>query len=74
MNTFPAQMLVEARLASHALADPNGEVRARLGARLDSSWAGRRVAVAAGSRGIDRYAEVVAAWSRPCGRREPFPS
>jgi Domain of unknown function (DUF362) len=61
MNTLPPQMLVEARLPSHALADPRGEIRARLGARLDATWSGRRVAVAAGSRGIDRYSEVVAA-------------
>lgn len=61
MTKLPPQMLVEARLSSHALADPKGDVRTRLGARLDASWSGRRVAVAAGSRGIDRYAEVVAA-------------
>jgi hypothetical protein len=61
MTMLPSQLLVEAKLPSHALADPTAEVRARLAPRLDSSWAGRRVAVAAGSRGIDRYAEVVAA-------------
>ena len=62
MTTLPPQLLVEAQLPSHALADPRARPGpARLGARLDSAWAGRRVAVAAGSRGIDRYAEVVAA-------------
>jgi hypothetical protein len=61
MTALPPQMLVEAELPSHRLADPTGETRARLGSRLDAAWAGRRVAVAAGSRGIDRYAEVVAA-------------
>jgi len=61
MTTLPAQMLVEARLPSHGLADPRAEVRARLAPRLNASWVGRRVAVAAGSRGIDRYADVVAA-------------
>jgi len=61
MTTLPPQMLVEARLPSHPLADPAGDVVARLGPRLDGSWSGRRVAVAAGSRGIDRYAEVVRA-------------
>jgi Domain of unknown function (DUF362) len=61
MTTLPPQMLVEAELPSHRLADPAGETRARLAPRLDAAWAGRRVAVAAGSRGIDRYAEVVAA-------------
>jgi hypothetical protein len=60
-TTLPPQVLLEARLASHALDDPAGETRAKLSARLDAAWAGRRVAVAAGSRGIDRYAEVVAA-------------
>jgi hypothetical protein len=61
MTTLPRQVLVEARLASHALADPGSDVLARLASHLDASWSGRRVAVAAGSRGIDRYAEVVAA-------------
>ena len=61
MTTLPPQMLVEARLPSHPLADPAGDVVARLGPRLDGSWSGRRVAVAAGSRGIDRYAGVVRA-------------
>jgi Domain of unknown function (DUF362) len=61
MTTLPPQMLVEARLPSQALADPAAEVSARLRSRLDTSWSGRRVAVAAGSRGIDRYSEVVAA-------------
>ena len=58
---LPPQLLVEARLVGRALPDPAAEVRARLAARLDPAWAGRRVAVAAGSRGIDRYAEVVGA-------------
>jgi hypothetical protein len=61
MIQLPKQVLLEARLASRRLADPAAEVRARLQPRLDASWAGRRVAVAAGSRGIDRYAEVVRA-------------
>jgi hypothetical protein len=61
MTTLAAQMLVEARLSHHRLADPAGDLRPRLSSRLDRSWSGRRVAVAAGSRGIDRYAEVVAA-------------
>jgi hypothetical protein len=62
MITLPPQMLVEARLSSHSLADPATETRARLEAVLaGGAWAGRRVAVAAGSRGIDRYASVVKA-------------
>jgi hypothetical protein len=56
---LPAQLLVEARLIGRALPDPAAEVRARLAPHLEPAWAGRRVAVAAGSRGIDRYAEVV---------------
>ena len=62
MITLPPQMLVEARLASHSLADPAAETRVRLEPLLaGGAWAGRRVAVAAGSRGIDRYASVVRA-------------
>jgi hypothetical protein len=61
MLTLPQQMLVEARLPSRPLADPGAQAASRLRGRLDGSWSGRRVAVAAGSRGIDRYAEVVAA-------------
>ena len=52
MTTLPSQMLVEARLQSHALADPKAEVRARLAPRLDASWAGRRVG---GGRGQPRH-------------------
>jgi UDP-N-acetylglucosamine:LPS N-acetylglucosamine transferase len=61
MIPLPRQVFLEARLQSRRLADPGAEVALRLKARLDASWAGRRVAVAAGSRGIDRYAEVVRA-------------
>ena len=61
MTTLPPQMLVEARLPSQPLADPAAEVGARLRSRLDASWSGRLEAVAAGSRGIDRYSEVLAA-------------
>jgi len=62
MITLPPQILVEARLSSHSLADPATETRARLESLLaGGAWAGRRVAVAAGSRGIDRYALVVKA-------------
>ena len=74
MLTLPRQVLVRQRLASHALADPAREVTERL-ARLSSEpWAGRKVAVGAGSRGIDRIAVVVRAvvdWLRAQGA-EPF--
>jgi hypothetical protein len=58
---LPHRLRVEARLAARALPDPAADVRARLAARLAAPWKGRRVAVAAGSRGIDRYAECIAA-------------
>jgi hypothetical protein len=56
------QVLVEARIASHRLADPGSAVRAQLDAvwgesRLD----GQRIAIGVGSRGIDRIGEVVRA-------------
>jgi hypothetical protein len=72
---LPDQMLVEARLPSHALANPGAEVTARLEATLGGQdLAGRRIAVGAGSRGIDRIAEVtfaVVAWLKARGAR-PF--
>ena len=71
MLKLPAQLLVEARLQSHALADPGGETAARLEAGLGGlACAGKRVAVAVGSRGIDRLPLVVRAvveWLRARG-------
>jgi uncharacterized protein (DUF362 family) len=59
---LPAQMLVEARLPSHALANPAAEAAGRLDALLAGrDCRGQRIAVGAGSRGIDRIAEVVGA-------------
>jgi hypothetical protein len=59
---LPDQMLVEARLTSHALADPAAEVAARIAVGLPgASLAGKRIAVGVGSRGIDRIGEVVRA-------------
>ena len=73
---LPDQMLVEARLPSHALANPGAEVTARLEATLGGhDLAGRRIAVGAGSRGIDRIAEVtfaVVAWLK-ASRGEAVP-
>ena len=75
MIALPAQMLVQARLASHALADPAAETTARLEAGLRGLEAnGCRVAVAVGSRGIDRLPIVVRAvvdWLRARGA-SPF--
>jgi hypothetical protein len=59
---LPAQMLVEARLPSHALENPAAEAAGRLDALLAGlDCRGQRIAVGAGSRGIDRIAEVVGA-------------
>ena len=59
---LPDQILVEAHLESHRLADESAEVHARMEAALsDVVWTGRRVGLAVGSRGIDRQAAVVAA-------------
>ena len=59
---LPAQMLVEARLPSHALENPAAEAAGRLDALLSGlDCRGKRIAVGAGSRGIDRIAEVVGA-------------
>jgi hypothetical protein len=70
---LPDQMLVEARLPSHALANPGAELTARLEATLgQENLAGRRIAVGVGSRGIDRIAEVVlavVAWLKSRGAR-----
>ena len=75
MIALPAQMLVEARVPSHALADPAAETAAQLQAGLGGlEVKGRRVAVAVGSRGIDRLPLVVRAvveWLRARGA-SPF--
>src|SRR6058998_2383715 len=74
MMTLPPQMLVEARLSGHALADPAAEVLSRLEALLSGeAWKGRRVAVAAGSRGNDRYAPLVRAVVDPLKARGALP-
>ncbi|HVR69867.1 MAG TPA: lactate racemase domain-containing protein [Vicinamibacteria bacterium] len=75
MITLPRQMLVEARLPSHALADPAAETTARLEAALGGmAFSGRRLGVGVGSRGIDSLPLVVRAvvdWLRARGAR-PF--
>jgi len=59
---LPAQMLVEARLPSYALEDPAAETAGRLDAFLAGvDCRDKRIAIGAGSRGIDRIAEVVRA-------------
>src|SRR3989441_10556291 len=59
---LPAQMLVEARLPSHALENPAADAAGRLDALLAGvDCRDKQIAVGAGSRGIDRIAEVVRA-------------
>jgi hypothetical protein len=59
---WPSQLLVERSLDEAALEDVAGAVEAGLASALgDVRWKGDRIAVAAGSRGIDRIPEVVAA-------------
>ena len=60
--TFPRQLVVEADVKSDRLADPAGALAAQLTSLLaDEADAlyGKRIAVGAGSRGIDRIPEVV---------------
>ena len=71
MTKLPRQMLVAPKVARQALADPSSELRQRLnGEWSGEEWAGKRVAVAVGSRGIDRIAEMastVVEWLRARG-------
>jgi Domain of unknown function (DUF362) len=60
--SLPRQLLVEARVPSHALAEPGAVVHARLAEVLSGdAIPGKRIAIAVGSRGIDRIGEVVRA-------------
>ncbi len=71
MPTLPRQLLIEPRVEHHALRDPAGTMRQRLDAAWPSEdWAGRRVVVGVGSRGIDRIAEMartLVGWLRQQG-------
>jgi hypothetical protein len=59
MMMLPRQLLVAPPLERHALADPTGVLAGKLAATWNAEpWTGRRVAVAVGSRGIDRIAAV----------------
>jgi hypothetical protein len=74
MLTLPRQTLIAQRLASHSLADLPGAVAGALAALAGEEWRGLRVAVACGSRGIDRIGLVtrtVVDWLRAQGA-EPF--
>ncbi|MGH9840724.1 MAG: lactate racemase domain-containing protein [Blastocatellia bacterium] len=62
LQSLPKQLRVAAQLENHPLADPASETAAQLHAVFsDFDLKDRRVAVAVGSRGIDRIASVVAA-------------
>ena len=71
MPSLPRQILIEPRVEHHALSDPAGTLRQRLDATWRSEdWAGRRVVVGVGSRGIDRVAEMArttVSWLRQQG-------
>jgi Lactate racemase N-terminal domain len=71
MPSLPRQILIEPRVEHHALSDPAGTLRQRLDATWQSEdWAGRRVVVGVGSRGIDRVAEMArttVSWLRQQG-------
>ena len=71
MTKLPRQILVAPPVARHALDNPSIELRQRLtGEWTGEDWAGKRVAVAVGSRGIDRIAEMastVVQWLRAQG-------
>ena len=71
MPSLPRQLLIEPRVEHHALQDPAGTMRQRLDAAWPSEdWAGRRVVVGVGSRGIDRVAEMartLVGWLRQQG-------
>ena len=75
MTPLPRQALVAPPLEHHALADPAGVLRQRLDAAWAAEdWKGRRVAVAVGSRGIDRIGEMtrtVVGWLTARGA-QPF--
>jgi hypothetical protein len=62
LQSLPKQLHVAAQLESHPLADPASETAAQLNAVFsDFDLKDRRVAVAVGSRGIDRIASIVSA-------------
>jgi hypothetical protein len=74
MLTLPRQTLIGQRLESHQLPDLPGAVAGALAGLAGEDWRDRRVAVASGSRGIDRIGLVtrtVVDWLRAQGAR-PF--
>jgi len=71
MTTLPRQCLVAPPIEHHALANPAQALREALDHTWASEpWKGRRVALAIGSRGVDRIGELAAtlvAWLRARG-------
>lgn len=62
LSSLPKYMLVEARLKNHRLHDTAAETSSQLDAAFSNvDLAGRAVAIAVGSRGIDQLATVVKA-------------
>jgi hypothetical protein len=71
---WPSHLLVEARLPSRRIPDEENVITAGLDSALeDFDWNGRRVALAVGSRGIDRIGQVVRAVVAYVVRRNGIP-
>jgi hypothetical protein len=73
-SPLPRQVVLRQRLATQALADPAATLGGALVRIAGDGWQGRRVAVALGSRGIDRIALIARSlidWLREHGA-EPF--
>jgi hypothetical protein len=73
-SLLPRQVSLRQRLASHPLDDPAAALAGTLVRMGGDGWQGRRVAVALGSRGIDRIALIARTlidWLRERGA-EPF--
>jgi hypothetical protein len=73
-STSPEQISLRQHVASHALGDPAATLRGELALIAGDAWQGCRVAVALGSRGIDRIALIARTlvdWLRERGA-EPF--
>lgn len=59
---LPGELLISAKLENHRLADVAGETKSRVEALFSGvDLAGQRIAIGAGSRGIDQLATVVGA-------------
>jgi hypothetical protein len=70
---LPRQVLVRQRLPSHPLDDPGATLAQALRRIGGDPWQGRRVAVALGSRGIDRIAVIARTLVGWLGERGALP-